>query len=84
MVAAIYNLGVWDKVPAAWVKAGSRRTLEGEAVAGRRYQETGLNLENGGWVGDPRVVVERCLVFLCILHCRMAVGRLQVPSLRPV
>ena len=29
-------------------------------------------------VGDPHVVVERCLVFLCILHCCMAIGRLQV------
>ena len=74
MVGSIYNMGVWDKVAAAWVKAGVRRTLEGEAVA----QETGLSLENGGCVGDPHIVVGRCLVFLCILHCCMAMGRLQV------
>ena len=43
-----------------------------------RYQETGLSLENGGCAGDPHAVVERCLVFLCILHCCMAMGRLQV------
>ena len=72
MVGSIYNMGVWDKVAAAWVKAGVRRTLEGEA------QETGLSLENGGCVGDPHVVAEQCLVFLCILHCCMAMGRLQV------
>ena len=33
---------------------------------------TGLSLENGGCVGEPHIVVERCLVFLCILHGRMA------------
>ena len=78
MVGSIYNMGVWDKVAAAWVKAGVRRTFEGEAVARRRYEETGLGLENGECVGDPHVVVERCLVFLCIIHCCMAMGRLQV------
>ena len=71
-------MGVWDKVAAAWVKAGVRRTLEGEVVARRRYQKTGLSLENGGCVGDPPLVAERCLVFLCILHCCVAMGRLQV------
>ena len=78
IMGSIYNMSVWDKVAAAWVKAGVGRTLEGEAVARLRYQETGLNLENGVCVGDPHIVVERCLVFLCILHCCMAMGRLQV------
>ena len=32
MVGSIYNMDVWDKVAAVWVKAGVRRTLEGEAV----------------------------------------------------
>ena len=78
MVGSIPNMGVWDKVAAARVKAEVRRTLEGEAVARRHYQETGLSLENAGCVGDLHVVVERCLVFLCILHCWMAMGRLEV------
>ena len=42
------------------------------------YQEMSLSLENEGCVGDQHIVVERCLVFLCILHCCMAMGRLQV------
>ena len=67
-----------DKVAAAWVKAVVRCTLEKEALAHRRYRETGLSLEKGGCVGDPHVVAERCLVFVCILHCCMAMGRLQV------
>ena len=43
-----------------------------------RYKETGRSLENGGCTGDPHIVVDRCVVFLCILHCCMAIGRLQV------
>ena len=78
MVGSIHNMGVWDKVAAAWVKAGVFRTLEEEAVARCRYQETGLSWENGGCVGDPHAVVERCLVFLCILHSCMAMGCLRV------
>ena len=50
-------------------EGGGPLTLEGEAVARFRYQETGLGLENGGGaIGDPHIVVERCLVLLCILH----------------
>ena len=78
MVGSIYNMGVWDKVAAVWVKADVRRTFEGELVARPRYQETGPGLQNVGCVGDPHVVAEQCLVFLCILHCCMAMGRLQV------
>ena len=40
MVGSIYNMGVWDKVAAAWVKADVCHTLEGEAVARDRYRET--------------------------------------------
>ena len=78
MVGSIYNMRMSDKVAAAWVKAGVRRTLGGEGVARRRYQEMGLSLENAGDMGDPHVVAEGCLVFLYILYCCMAIGRLQV------
>ena len=37
-------------------------------MAHLHYQDTGLSLENGGCVGDPHIVVGRCLVFLCILY----------------
>ena len=35
-------------------------------------------MENAGCIRDLNVVVERCLGLLCILHCCMAMGRLQV------
>ena len=50
----------------------------GVGQGGGRYQLTGRSLENGGCIGEPHLQVERCLVFLCILHCCMAMGRLQV------
>ena len=78
MVGSIYNMGVWDKVAAAWVNVATRRTLAREEAARRRYKETGRSLENGGCIGDPHIVVDRCMGFLCILHCCMAIGRLQV------
>ena len=68
LVGSIYNMGVWDKVAAAWANVATRRC----------YKETGRSLENGGCIGDPHIVVDPCMVFLCILHCCMAIGRLQV------
>ena len=56
----------------------TRRTLDREKAGRLRYKETGRSLENGGCIGDPHIVVDRCVVFLCILHCCMAIGRLQV------
>ena len=78
LVGSIYNMGVWDKVAAAWVTVATRRTLAREEAARRRYKETGRSLENGGCIGDPHIVVDRCMVCLCILHRCMAIGRLQV------
>ena len=78
LVGSIYNMGVWDNVAAAWVNMATRRTLDREEAACRRYKETGRSLENGGCIGDPHIVVDRCVVFLCILHCCMAIRRLQV------
>ena len=31
-----------------------------------------------GCIAEPHIVVDRCWVFLCILHCCMAIGRPQV------
>ena len=78
LVRSIYNMGVWDKVAAAWVNVATRCTLDRGEAPRRRYKETGGSLENGRCIGDQHIVVDRCVVFLCILHCCMAIGRLQV------
>ena len=56
----------------------TRRTLDHDEAARLRYKETGRSSENGGCIGDPHILVDRYVVFLCILHCCMAIGRLQV------
>ena len=70
--------GVWDNSLGAWVRFHKRRTFALEAAARNCYRETGRSLDNGGCVGEPHIVFERCFVFPCILHCCMAIGRLQV------
>ena len=78
MVGLIYNLGVLDKGGPVWSNRATRCTLVSEAAAHDRYKEVGCSLENVDCIGDPHIVVEGCLVFLCILHCCMAMGRLHV------
>ena len=80
-VCSIYNMGVWDKAAAMWLRMAVRQTLDAEASARRQYQVTGRSLSNGGCVAEPDIVVGRCLVFPCSLHCSMAIGRLQVAFL---
>ena len=53
MVGSLYNMGLWDKGVAVWVNVDVHRTLEVEATAWSRYQDTGHGLENGGCVGPP-------------------------------
>ena len=77
-VGTIYNMGMWDKAAAVCLRVDVRRTLDNEAAARHQYQVTGLSLDNGGCVAEPHIVVDRCWVFLCILHCCMAIGRLHV------
>ena len=55
-----------------------RWTLDNEAAARNQYKVTARSLDNGGCIADPHIVADRCWVFLCILHCCMAIRRLQV------
>ena len=80
-VGSIYNMGMWDKAAAAWLRVDVRRTLDNEAASRHQYQVTGRSLDNGGCIAEPHIVVDWCWVFLCILHCCMAIGRLQVAFL---
>ena len=77
-VGSIYNMGVWDKAAAPWLRMDVCRTLDNEAAARHQYQVTGRSLHNGWCIAEPHIVVDRFWVFLCILHCCMAIGRLHV------
>ena len=45
---------------------------------GYQGKEAGRSLDHGGCIGDAHILVDRCFVFLCSLHCCMAIGPLQV------
>ena len=77
-VGFIYNMGVWDKAAVTWLRVGVRRTLVNEAAARHQYRVTGRTLDNWGRIAEPHIVVDRCWVFLCILHCCMAICRPRV------
>ena len=68
----------------AWVNTTTGRALREQAAARVRYKETGRTLDNGGCIGDPQIVVDQCLVFLCILHQGSATDPLPRPDRRLV
>ena len=61
-----------------WLWVDMHGTLDNDATARHQYQMTGWSLDNGGSIAEPHIFVDRCWVFLCILHCCMAIGLLQV------
>ena len=52
-VGSIYNMGVWDKAAATWLRVDVGPTLDTEAAARRQYQVTGRSLNNGGCIAEP-------------------------------
>ena len=59
--------------------AGGRAPDFGQRGSGcHQYQVTGWSLDNGGCISEPHIVVDQCWVFLCILHCCMAIRRPHV------
>ena len=52
------------------------RSAKAEAL--QQHKITPRSLDNGGCIVESHIVVDRCLVLLCIPHCSMAIGRLQV------
>ena len=77
-VGSIYSMGVWDKAAAAWLRVDVRQILDNEAAVRHQYQVTGQSQDNRGCIAEPHIVVDRCWVFVCILHCCMAMLQLQV------
>ena len=75
-VGSIYNMGMWDKAAATWLRVHVHWTLDTEAAACRQYEETGRSLDNGGCIGEPHILVDQYLGLVCIVHYCMAIGRL--------
>ena len=80
-VGSILNEAVRDNTAKQWNGIAARRTMRSDANNHRRYLMTRKSLDAAGCTGEPLLVIARNRVFLCILHCCMAFGRLFVAVL---
>ena len=67
-----------DNTAKQWNGIAARRTTRSDANNHRHYLMTRKSLDAAGCTGEPLLVIARNRVFLCILHCCMAFGRLFV------
>ena len=77
-VWSIFNKALRDNTAKQWNGIAARRTTRSDANNHRRYLMTRKCLAAAGCTGEPLLVIARNRVFLCILHCYMAFGRLFV------
>ena len=80
-VGSIFNKAVRDNTAKQWNGIAARRTTRSDANNHRRYLMTCKSLDAAECTGEPLLVIARNRVFLCILHCCMAFGRLFVAFL---
>ena len=80
-MGTIFNEAVCDNTAKQWDGITPRRTTRSDENNHRRYLMTRKNLDAAGCTGEPLLVIARNRVFLCILHCCMAFGRLFVAFL---
>ena len=80
-VGSIFNEAVHDNTAKRWNGVAARRTTQSDANNYRRYLVIRKNLVAAGCTGEPRLVIAKNQIFLCILHCCMAFGRLFVAFL---
>ena len=80
-VASIFNEAVRDNTAKQWNGIAARRTTRSDANNHHRYLMTRKSLDAAGCAGEPLLVIARNRVFLCILLCCMAFGRLFVALL---
>ena len=80
-VGSIFNEAVRDNTAKQWNGIAAPRTTQSDANNHRRYPMTRKSLVAARCTGEPLLVIASNLVFLCILHCCMAFGRLFVAFL---
>ena len=80
-VGSIFNEALRDNMAKRWNGVAARRTTQSDANKHRRYQVTPKSLDAARCTTEPLLVIARNRVFLCILHCCMAFGRLFVAFL---
>ena len=80
-VGSIYNEGIWDSNAAVWRGKDVVRTTESDHAQRTSFLLGTPSLRAAGCCVEPVVVIARCRVVMCILHCCMALGRLQMTNI---
>ena len=77
-VGSLYNEGIWDSDAAVWRGKDVVRTTESDHTQRTSFL---LGTPSLKAAGGSVVVIARCRVVMCILHCCMAMGRLQMTNI---
>ena len=80
-VGSLYNEGIWDSDAAVWRGKDVLRTTESDHAQRTSFLLGTPSLKAAGCSVEPVVVIVRCRVVMCILHCCMAMGRLQMTNI---
>ena len=80
-VGSLYNEGIWDSDAAVRRGKDVVRTTESDHVQRTSFSLGTPSLKAAGCSVEPQVVILRCRVVMCILHCCMAMGRLQMTNI---
>ena len=81
-VGSIYNEAIWDSTTQPWHNSQQRRTLQRDADHHRQDLRHGHS-QHAGCVGKRLTRMALQHIFMCILHCIMAVGRWRCSSWKP-
>ena len=73
-VGSLYNEGIWDSDAAVWRGKDVVRTTESDHTQRTSFLLGTPALKAAGCSVEPVVVIARCRVVMCILHCCMAMG----------
>ena len=76
-VASVFNEGVWQKATGTWSGLEARRTMERDQTHHACFLACGKSLQIAGCSVTPFLVIPQQRVIPCIMHCTMAIGRLQ-------
>ena len=80
-VGSLYNEGIWDSDAGVWQGKDVVRTTESDHAQRTSFLLGTPSLKAAGCSVEPVVVIARCRVVMCILHCCMAMDRLQMTNI---
>ena len=80
-VGSLYYEAIWDSDACVWLGEDLVRTTESDHEQRKSFLLGAPSLKAAGCSVDTVVVMVRCRVIMCILHCCMALGRLQMANI---